>query len=178
MKIIPYVQIDGAWSLPDSVMSDLWARMTVERTVQKVFCTGSIKSQPEFMHLVKSPSNCVVTQWYGDEPVFLGWLNNFTKKSAMAHFCVFKGGWGWSEEILKSAFKYWFSFKNYDGDPLLDTLIGMIGADNRLAVKLSKKVGSVDMGVIPNYAVNYYTKETIGLYVCYMQRQEVESWEV
>jgi len=173
MKIIPYVQIDGAWSLPDSVMAGLWYRMLEEKTAEIVFPTRSVNSLPSFMALVKNPQNCVMTQWIEDEPAFLGWINNFTKCSAFAHFTCFKTIWGKrSAEALSAAFKFWFEFHNDDG-PLLETLIGMISADNTRAINLTKRCGVTGLGVIPNYAVNDYTKQKTGLYVCYIERGEV-----
>jgi len=175
MKIIPYVQVDGAWSLPDSIMAGLWYKMLEEGTAKRVFCTGSVNSLPEFIALVKSPKNSVMTQWVDEEPAFIGWINNFTQCSAMAHFNCFKKIWGNSDTALKNAFKYWFAFKAGDRH-LFDTLVGMIPADNKLAIRLSKKVGAIGLGTIPDYAVNKFTKEKTGLYVCYMRRVEVEAW--
>lgn len=174
MKLIPYVQIDGSWSLPDSVMAAIWQNMVDEGTAKTVFCMGPVNSLPDFMTLMKSSS--VMTLWENDDPVFIGWINNFTQCSAMVHFNCFKKIWGKrTDEALKVSIKYWFSFHN-DGAPLFDTLIGMIAADNPLAINLTKRVGAVEVGAIPDYAVNKFSKEKIGLHICYIKRTEVEAW--
>jgi len=176
MKIIPYVQVDGAWSLPDSVMIGLWDKMVLENTSKRVFCTGTVKTEAEFLKLMKAPTNSVMTQWIEDEPAFIGWINNFTPCSAMIHFNCFKNIWGRKTvEAMKAALKYYFSFK--DGNRhLFDTIVGMIPSDNKLAILLTQKAGAIGLGTIPDYAVNTYTEEKTGLYICYIKREEVEAW--
>ena len=106
MEIIPYAEIDGAWTFKDSFMKSLWDRMEAEGTAKRVFCTGLVTDRDTFVKFMKSPKNVVLTQWEGDECVFIGWLNNISQHTAYAHFCCFKSIWGKrSKEALDKALR-------------------------------------------------------------------------
>ena len=179
MIIIPYTWTKDHWSIPHDVMTAIWDKMVKEGSVKSVFCSGSVTTGKEFHNFIKNPHNCVMTQWIGEDIVYLGWLNNFTARSAYAHFTCFKKIWGKrTVEAMKNAFKYWFSLKRDDGKPILDTLIGMIADDNQLAINMVKKCGVKFIGTIPNHSMNIYTGKKIGCTVSYIERSEVEKWEM
>ena len=179
LMVIPYVWAKDHWTLPHTVVSDIWKKMLDEGISRTLFCSGSITKEEQFHLFMRSPFNCVMTQWLGEEIVFLGWLNNFMSNSAYAHFTCFKKIWGTrTVEAMKNAFKYWFDFKNNDGSQILDTIIGIIADDNQLALNLVKKCGVRVLGTIPNYSKNSYANKKVGGNVCYIEKDEVKKWGV
>lgn len=169
--IIPYVFTDNHWSIPYETMRAIYYQMVDERTAESVFSLGSVFNFEGFLKLMQSPNNCVIIQWEDKQPVFLGWINNFSTISVMAHFCCFKTIWGKkTKEVCDNALKYWFDLKREDGTPLFDTIVGLVSDDNQRAIEMIQKCGLIKMGTIPGYSTNHYTKKKVGATILYIER--------
>ncbi|MBT7628776.1 MAG: hypothetical protein HN597_03605 [Desulfobacula sp.] len=164
MEILPYVFLKDRWSIPYDTIKSIWEKMQEEKSVESVFCTGTVKTFEEFNLFLRNPKNSVVTIWQGNEIVFLGWLNSFNLNSAAAHFNCFKPVWGRSVEVGKMALKYWFGFK------FMDTIIGTVPDDNQRAINMVKKCGATVIGTIPSYSTNIYTNKKIGATILFFER--------
>ena len=89
-RFIPYTQINGAWTLPDSVMSDMWDEIVNKRIVNKLFYGGTVTNVEQFIVAMKSPANIVHTVWGEDGmPYVLAWLNSYLRNHAYGHFTYF-----------------------------------------------------------------------------------------
>jgi len=171
MQIVPYVEIDGAWTLKDSFVKTLWDKMEAEGTAKRVFCTGMVTDRDRFLAFMKSSKTVVLTQWDNDECVFIGWLNNISQHTAYAHFCCFKSIWGeQSEEALKNALERWFAFKDSEGELMFDVLCGAIPETNKLAIRLAERCGITKLGTIPDYIRDAYTGVKTGMTIVYIRR--------
>lgn len=171
MNIVPYVWMGDHWSLPNSVMRLMWNMMVEDKTDETVFCSGVVGNEAEFIRFMQNPGNVVMTQWIDDDPVFIGWLNSFSLCSASAHFNCFSRIWGTqSREAMQNAVDYWFGMMKQNGDPLLQTIIGMIPDDNQRAIKSVSELGFTWLGTIPGYSFNIYTDKPIGMTVGYIKR--------
>ncbi len=168
MDIVPYIYLKDHWSIPYDSIKNIWGKMVEEKTVEIVFCTGTVKTFDQFYAFLQNPKNCVLTIWDKREIVFIGWLNNFNLNSASAHFNCFKKVWGQNKigsvEVGKTALKYWFGFKS------IDTIIGTVPDDNPRAINMVKKCGAEVIGIIPNYSTNIYTNKKIGATILFFER--------
>lgn len=171
--IIPYVEIDGTRTLSDEILKNIWGLMVVQNLYKKVFYDGGVTDAASFIKWLKRPTNFVVTQWDGDNPVSVCWLNDTDKNSGKGHFCFFKDYWGQSAEYGKEVLRYWFGFEQ-DGNPILDVVIGFTPENNRLALRLVNNLGGVSIGTIPYILYDIYHNKKIGAVVSYIERKHYE----
>lgn len=172
MRLIPYTKIAGEWTLPDEIIASIWDRMMDEGTAKTVFCDGKIKNAGHLIEFFKKDKNLVhvVCDDTGNIEM-VGWLNNFGDRTAQCHFNIFKRAWGRnSDELMKAVFRYWFNFKNDDG-PVLDVIMGMIPAVNRLAIRFCKRIGVKFIGEIPNFTKDAYRGKRVGVAIGYVERK-------
>lgn len=172
LVLVPYVQVDGAWTMSDEVMRGLWAGLEAEGTVRRVWCGGGMLDADEFLMFMKRPSNAVHVIWEEAEPVFLAWLNSFGDNHAMAHFAGFMAGWGRiMVECLKKCFQYWFSMKNGDEKPLFGVILGIIPETNRLAIRLGQRAGARRAGTVPGVIRDIYQQRRVGAAIMYVENE-------
>ena len=180
MKLIPYVAVNGAWSISDNAMTGVFDLMQEHRLDKAVFYSGGI-NRKNFIDFMKSSQNVVHTIWDDNEfPVapnilMLAWLNRFGSNHGMAHFCCFPKGWGkTSKELAHKTLDYWFGdfFVKDDGTPLLDVLIGFTPSDNRLAVRWIKQIGMTIVGNIPLMDTG---QKRAGMVVSYITREDFKN---
>lgn len=183
--IVPYTKIGDEWTIKDKALGYIWNKLVDEGTAKKVFNTGTIRCEDDFVRFMKSPNNTVMTEWIDNDIVFLGWVNNITNGSAFSHFICFKTIWGKrSRAAFRISLEYWFSFERDFGVPqhgghigygkkMFNTLIGLISDNNKVAVNMVKKCGVKVLGTIPNYSHDVYMDEPIGVTVCYIQQGDI-----
>lgn len=165
MKLIPYAQVDGAWSVRDADVKHCWRKMEEEGTARIVFWSGSVKTEDDFLAMCKAPANIVVFVISDTDFLGLAWLNEVSGNHAMAHFCFFRDSWGTdSIEMGEMVLSYWFSFE-YEGEPVLKVIIGNVPDFNVKALSFIRKLGFIRVGEIPHIAggnamtVNYLERD-------------------
>lgn len=172
--LIPYIQIDGSWTIPDELMKGLYRLMVQEGTAEKVFYSGSVLNEDHFLSACKSPGQhtLVILQQDGS-PGGIVWLNGFMGASAQIHFCMFKAIWGTrTVEAGKKAVNYFFGLTKPDGEPLFKVLLGLTPAEYRVAIRFIKEVGVTVLGTIPHFLYHYFEKRTMGAVVSYLERRD------
>ena len=179
LQILPYVQVDGQWSVSDTYLKSLWQKMEEQNLVQKVFYAGEIKDEQGWINLCKNPRNILhLVLDEENEAVSVIWLNGLQMSFAFAHFVCFKKIWGKrTKEVADESFKHWFSFKKKDDTPLFDVIIGKTPDANISAINFIKRIGMNVIGTIPNIAYDIYLGKKMGLVISYIERKEIESWE-
>ena len=164
-RIIPYVCIDGAMTVPDTSVKWCYDQMVKEGLLKTVFPEGI--GRDEFVAFTKSPA--VLPQFIYDDKTIAGftWLSEIGRNSAVGNFCFFKSHWGYGipEEIGRDVLDYWFSFPGKDG-PLFDVIVGKTPEWNRRAVKYIERLGFNILGTIP------YLSRGRGMIISYKTRQE------
>jgi hypothetical protein len=81
-----------------------------------------------------------------------------------------KNSWGKDAQTACKLFlDYWMSFSS-GGEPVLDTLIGMIQRTNMSAVRFVEKLGFVRLGSIPRMLRDAYTAERNDAVILYYLR--------
>jgi hypothetical protein len=169
--IIPYVMIDGAWSLSDTTMIGLWDKIVTNELNELLFYSGNVQTPERFLQLVKSTHNVVNVVINEREIVFLSWLNDVGPNYAFGHFCAFPEVWGTeSVNIGNRVVDYWFGHKILD-KPALDTIIGKVPAINMRAVEYLKKLGFTILGTIPHLAHGPDINKRVGDVIVYKTRE-------
>jgi len=175
-QILPYVELNGEWTMDGAQLLNLWAMMKRERTFERVFCQGGVRDLAEFEDFLRKKDNLVhlVIDRNQGGPVGLFWLTDIKTNHATVHFNVFREYWG--EQALaamKESFRYWFRHKGPDGRPMFDLLCGTIPEDNKLAINFAKKSGATVLEpVIPGIIKNVYTGKWVGAAVMFIKRED------
>lgn len=174
--LVPYVQVDGAYSLSDTKMGVIWDEMAKEGLHKMVFYSGDIKSRTAFVEAMKRKSNVVHTIWDKDtqRPLMIAWLNGWQRNSAFAHFCILPDGWGnHSVGLGRMSLDHWFGFARDGGEPLLDVIIGKTPATNRAATIYLRRVGMTVLGEIPYMDFDEYAGRKVGCVFSYATREGI-----
>lgn len=151
--LVPYAEVDGAWTLPDQMVADTWQRMDDENAREILF-NGAEVAPGAFLPFAKDPSRLLVFYFRpgGAQPVGVGWLNGIHRNYATAHFFILREAWGRDAfNIGMASTRYWLSMDTGDG-PLFDVLIGNIASSNKRAVRFVQRLGWTVLGEIPHMA--------------------------
>tara|TARA_R100001530_G_scaffold20511_3_gene17089 strand:+ start:1201 stop:1743 length:543 start_codon:yes stop_codon:yes gene_type:complete len=171
--LVPYVNENGTWTLPDDFLLAMAQKTQEEGTFQHVFYEGDIRTPPDFLAMMKLQSNIAVFAFKENRPVGFAWLNGVMKNIAFAHFCFLKDSWGKDTvEAGKQIIDYWQKFRNQGGDPLFDVLFGVTPSGYGSALKYIQRLGFVRMGVVPGMLQNAYAGERDSAVLSYLSRFE------
>lgn len=173
MVLIPYVEINGAWTINDETMKRLYGLMVAEQTNEIVFKAGSVMDEDDFIKAFKSPNVHMVLILTDTAPAAIVWIRDFGPNYAYGHFCMFKNIWGKKTiQAGQTAIDYFFSMKRPDGEPFFDLLIGVFPEDNEHALNLVKNLGFTVLGVIPKMLYDKYENRKIGAVYSYIERRK------
>ena len=153
VTLVPYAQVNGAYSIPDTFCRWLWEKFEEEGTAEKVFTVGEVSDGNDFIDYLRLPGNLPVFFFEDDmTPLGMAWLNGISGNHAFVHHALLKAAWGrLTNEIAKAALGYWFGMEGSAGR-ILDVLIGQTPTKNRHAVKFLQRVGFTVIGEIPRIA--------------------------
>ena len=173
--LIPYVEYNGAWTLNDDRLSDIYKQIKGAGLIEKVFYEGEIRLFPDWVTLMKRQCNLVHTIWGEDKKLYLiAWLNDWGKSHAFVHFITLPRAWGkYTGELLSMSFKYWFDLKDKPGGPLLETLIGRTPANRKELTHFLRKVGGHILGTIPNMSYDMYSNKKVDIVISYITREDL-----
>lgn len=166
--LIPYVEENRGWNIPDSVIKQLWDKLVEDELHTIVFYDADIKSREHFLTFMKHSNNLPVIALTEDKIAGFAWLNSISTKFAFAHFAFFKASWGkYTDQLGNELFEYWFSLKNEQGERIFDTLIGAVPEFNKRAIDYVKRIGCIELGTIPDFADFPYLGERKGVTLLY-----------
>jgi hypothetical protein len=178
MRIIPYVEVNGAWTFTDSYLLEMWDQMVSEGTAKKVFFQGKVTSGKDLIKWCKSPANEVVIG-IGDNdqlPLIFTWLNGVEDRRAWFNFNIFKRAWGKDSHKLAVQVGYYYLYmKDQEGNYIFDVLIGLTPSNNRLALQMVKKMGATSIGEIPLLLTNHWTGKRVGGVFSYFLRGDFDG---
>lgn len=181
--LVPYVKLDGEWSIGDLIMHEVWNKMRRDRTLRTVFRDGEADTLERFMRVAQAPDNVVSVIFSREdatEPptadiVAIVWLNRFGPNYALVNHCFFKEYWGETQEVANIVLEYWFAMK-HGGKTIFDTLVGQTPADNRLGIAFARRLGFTILGEIPHVGVvSYMTREGWNRIAVGLQREEATT---
>jgi hypothetical protein len=140
MDILPYVEIDGARTVPDVYLTGCYNQLVEDGTADIVFSRGEVKNSQEFIQLMKHPNNLPLFVVIDKQIKGVAWLNHVSGNYAFGHFAFFKETWGKTKEMGEAIIDYWFSFPGENG-PLFDVIVGMVPSKNPRAIRFVEKLG-------------------------------------
>lgn len=174
LTLIPYVKINGEWTLPDELLRFAWAKMVEEESAKTVFCDGRVRDVDTFIAACQAAD--VHTHFMFKENgdiAAIGWLNNFSGHYVQCHWLCFKSAWGrTSDRAIKESLQYWFSYK-MKGLPLFDVILGIYPEGNECIDLFAKRSGFTVIGTIPNLLYNYWEGRKVGAVFSYIERRSI-----
>jgi hypothetical protein len=169
VRLIPYVELNGARTLPDTFLEDVFDEMVVEGLVSAVFAGTNISSSKDFIGMMRHPTNIPVFVVAGTRCIGFAWLNGIALNHAYGHFCTFPNGVMTAIEMGEMVMGYWWSLGGPDSYAL-EVILGTIPAFNSRAVRFIQKLGFVKVGEIPKVFLNPMTNERWPAVVLYCTR--------
>ena len=176
-EIVPYLYINGEWSLSDETMAHLWLLANEQGLIEKTFVSEQLTTLGQWFSIIQNRNNLisVVSETEENKPAAICWLNDFGRNHASGHFFMFREYWGKATiQIGKRVLKYWFEFER-DGKPLLDIIIGRVPQSNQIAIKYVKKFGFWTCGVIPGIIYDAQNDIYQNLEILCMKREDFEN---
>jgi len=169
VRLIPYVEINGARTLPDTFLEDVFDEMVEQGLVSVVFSEVHIKTSADFKGMMRHPTNIPVFVVQAEACIGFAWLNGVCGTHAYGHFCTFPNGAMSAIEMGEMVMGYWWSLGGPDKHSL-EVILGTIPAFNERAVRFIQKLGFVKVGEIPKLFTNPATKERCSAVVLYCMR--------
>jgi hypothetical protein len=162
---------NGAWSLSDTLMADVYLGMVEHGLDRVVFVGNGVNDVDDWLKFVKLKQNVLHVIGNENGPDMVAWLNTFGHNFAFGHFCCFPHTWGkTSVELGRQTLQHWFGFGT-DDHPLLDVILGQLPTTNRRAVDYIQKIGMTIMGRVPNIRYKGNDK-AVGATFAYITRED------
>jgi hypothetical protein len=161
IDVLPYSEVNGCRTLPDTALIYIWDRLTADGTVQTVFSECEMTTAQHFIELYKDGRNLPAFVLVDGKIGGIGWVNGVQKDRAFAHYAFFKEHWGKNTlGMAKALMDYWFrpEFPFY-------LLLGQTPTWNRKAVKFLGRIGWTIAGELPatpkgqGIVISYCTRE-------------------
>ena len=169
--ITPYRAENGRVNFPETYLRQVFLRIAVEGTLEKVFFDKKINNNREFIAFVKQKNHSVFFVNLGDEEAGFFWLTRFNQKYAFINQCLYKNFWGKkSLKVSKFCIDYILDRKNAKGDYLHDVLLGLTPVNNRLAVSFLIKSGMQVLGKLPGIFTVYHQNKVVDGLLSYKTR--------
>lgn len=172
IEILPYAQINGAWSVPDTTIKAIWEQLILDGTANIVFSDGEIKDAGDFVGFAKNVNNLIALVYVDKDLSGLGWVNGINKDRAFAHYAFFKSEWGRNTDGMATALlNYWLLSEYPDGVAAFpfEMLIGQTPVWNRKAVKFLQRIGFTVLGILPK------TTKGHGLVISYLTKEQYKN---
>lgn len=158
MKIIPYVELNGCRTFPDSAIIDIYKRFKEEGNIEKIFYNFKMRNEFDFLAFMKNPANNVFIATENDKPFLVAWFNEVLGRRATISFCSINGVFARKKidagrEILKVIMSF------------MDVLIAIIPESYDSVRKFTEFLGFKEIGLIPYFSINggayiqYVTKD-------------------
>ncbi|MDD5189447.1 MAG: hypothetical protein PHE50_00210 [Dehalococcoidales bacterium] len=172
IKIVPYVKIDGMFSIPDEWSISVFNKIKKDGLFEKVFYDGEVRTQEDFLNLLKSPVNYPIFILVDGILLCLAWINDLHSNHATVHFYTFKESWGrHSMAMGQKAIEYWFNFKKEDGSNRFDVLLGITPSEYKSVHRFIEKIGFTILGEVPKVLFNIYTQQRMGAMLSFCTRK-------
>ena len=157
IRILPYVLVQGTYTLPDTFLHWMWARFEEEGSSKKVFVVGEVYGAEAYVAYLRHPANAPIFFFTDDPehtPLGMAWLNGIEGNHAFLHHALLRAAWGTlTMNVARAAFNYWWGLES-DSGPLLEVLIGQSPSKNKLAISYLERAGFTVIGQIPKIAAD------------------------
>ena len=176
LEIIPFFREGNTYNYSDLYLGQVFRTIVMERTAHRVFYDGSVKNTAEFIDFLKRENLSVFFVVFKDEDVGFFWLRTFVQKSSFINYCFYKSFWGnESLKISQSCIDYVFHQKDSYGEHLVDVLLGITPANNKLAISFLQKNSMVVIGKIPKLITDYRYNKIVDGVLSYKNRSKSQK---
>lgn len=178
--IVPYMYIDGVPTFKNSYIMGMFDKMERDGTIEMVFFDGAVKTREEFLAFVRRPG----IQLYelglkdSDTPAGFIWLEMFTRRTALLHFCIFSEHWGGAYKIGHEVLVTLLSLRDSCGNYILDAVYGITPANNELALGAVRATGVNEVGTIPNAFYYESLGKSVDGVISYFTRRDIPEEEL
>ena len=131
----------------DDQIASFHSKALEDRTFQDAF-TEEVRTLDEFLAFLRDPTRFPVFGFQNLKVIGLGWLDNIAQHKAWGHFCFLKRAQNKLGVGLKTI-DMWFSWRDADGQPTIDLLLGLIDVRLTKAIKFTISMGFNTVGTIP-----------------------------
>lgn len=147
--MIAYTTVDGIPNYRNSEISALYERAVAEGAGH-VFRDGTIRNAEAFACLAQGTGVAFFVLYVRGQQAGVCWLNRFQGRFAQLHFFTFQAFWGKDALGLGRYVLHTLLYMTTaEGDYLLDMVVGLVPAGNRLAVSYAQRCGGRRAGVLP-----------------------------
>ena len=158
---------DGVGNIPDAVFHWFWNQMVEQELANIVFYGGHIKDSYQFTLFIKTQTVPTVFINKADKPIAMAWLSDAIEGRALGHFCILDDGRQYKLEMGKEVLRYWIETLG------INTVIGIVPAFNRRAIKYVDDLGFVILGEIPMMVKHNGTP--VGAFIGYFSVEDLEG---
>lgn len=173
--IFPYFKADGAWSLSDEHMMNIFDRILSDGHGD-IFRNGTAYTRESFLELMQSGHNNSFVLMVDGLLAGILWISNFDHKTARGHFCTFNGV-KYSDKIgiFRQAMKLVLHLKDRDGTYLFDTIVGYTPTRLKIAIMCVKACGGRIAGTVPGLLFDTVTNASEEGTISYFTRDAYEN---
>lgn len=157
-------------ALPEEALVEVYNKLKREGSLRWLFFDGEVLDAASFIKIARDSNNLlyVVVDEEEEDLVCVFWLNGRTSINCTAHGAYFKKYFKRSVNIQKYLIKWVFTNLSE-----LESMIGFIPENNRLAISFAYKTGWTKVGKVPNLIKDITTKESTSGIMFYILRNEV-----
>lgn len=171
IEILPYISVNGKWSLPDSFVKSFFEKIERDGIVPHVFYDGKVRTTDQFLGLLKNHHNFHSFIMVDGSVKGLAWLNDLNRNHASVHFLSLKEVWGHQTVRMgRKILECWFSIKDGEGSPRFDLLLGVTPAPYKTVLRFIKQIGCTLIGEAPKVLYNGYEHKYMNAVFSYIER--------
>ena len=170
---ITALHINNGSNISDEILGQVFRRIVREESAYKLFYDGSVRNTTDFIRFMRNGENEIFFVRYKGKEAGFFWLNSFRQKSFFINYCFYKEFLGDAALTISSAcIDFIFSRKDAYGAPLVEVLLGLTPANNKLAIKFLLKNGMTILGKVPGFLYDAIEDITVDGIFSYRQRQK------
>jgi hypothetical protein len=176
IEVSPMYEENGRSNLSKEVLGQVFRRIVREESVYKIFYDGSVRNTRDFRKFMRNPDNEIFLVSFNGKEAGFFWLNHFRQKSFFINYCLYREFWGETALTISTiCIGHIFKRTNSDGEFLVDVLLGLTPANNKLAVNFLLKNDMTILGKVPGFLYDSIEDETVDGIFSYRQRDNKKS---
>ena len=179
IEVIPMYQEYGQSNFSDKKLGEVFRRIVREESVYKLFYDGSVRNTRDFRKFMRNPDNEIFFVTCKGKEVGFFWLNHFRQKSFFINYCLYRDFWGESALTISNiCIDHILKRTNTEGEFLVEVLLGLPPANNKLAVNFLLKNDMTILGKVPGFLYDSTTGETVDGIFSYRQRNKKTGFKM
>jgi|GEM_PF-2215922 len=179
LEMTPMYDEDNRANFSDRFLGQVFRRIVREDILNRLFYDGSVRNTRDFRHFAHNRDNELFFVSIDDNPVGFFWLNRFRHKSFFINYCFYREFRGNdAERISNICIDHIFAHRDHSGDFMVDALLGLTPADNKLAVRFLLKNGMTVLGRVPGFIYDAIRDKSVDGIFSYRQRNRQTGFRI